>query len=186
LHGPDATSDDIPQHEDATIGGGQVFQAMAGDPPVDAGLRVVVPWYALPLLVRPICRLAKARPTRLFLPLCKAHEAHEHGIVVVHRHCKMRMPSAIYMHLTRTGAPGGKLADIGGNVFVDAHPDVLVYPPRGDADHAGRALHPVQHGVHAQLFGKMAAGDGMEKLEVGRVHDVFLNLQPVAGVEMLY
>jgi hypothetical protein len=98
----------------------------------------------------------------------------------------MRMPSAVYVHLTGTGAPGGELADIGGNVLVDAYPDVRVYPPRGDADHPGRALHPVQHGVHPQLFGEMAAGDGMEKLEVGRVHDVFLNLQPVTGVEMLY
>src|SRR5262245_60649380 len=78
LHSPDATSDDIPQHEDATIGRGQVFQAVAGDPPMDAGLRIVVPWHALPLLVRSVCRLAKARPPRFLLPLSKAHKAHEH------------------------------------------------------------------------------------------------------------
>ena len=93
---------------------------------MDAGLRVVVPWHALPLLVWPVCRLAKARPARLLLPLCQAHEAHEHGGGVVHRHRKMRTPSAIHVHLTRTGTPGGKLADIGGNVLVDAHPDVLI------------------------------------------------------------
>src|SRR5437773_7626110 len=81
LHGPDATPDDISQHDDATIGAGQVFQAVAGEPPVDAGLRVVVPWHALPLLVRPVGRLAKARPPRLLLPLSKAREAHEHGVV---------------------------------------------------------------------------------------------------------
>ena len=143
---------------------------------MNAGLRVIVPWHALPLLVRPVCRLAKARPPWLLLPLAQAHEAHEHGVVVVHRHRKMRMAGAIHVHLPRTGASGGKLAGMGGNVLVDAHPDVLVDPPRGDADHAGRALHPIQHGVHPQLFGEMAAGDGVEKLEVGRVHDVFLNL----------
>src|SRR5262245_52541598 len=136
-----------------------MFQAVAGDAPVDAGLRVVVPWHALPLLVWPVCRLAKARPTRLLLSLCQAHEAHEHGIVIVHWHRKMRMPRAIHVYLTRTGAPGGELTDIGGNVLVDAHPDVRVHPPRGGADHARRAFHPIQHGVHPQLSGEMAASD---------------------------
>src|SRR5438093_12601920 len=125
LHGPDATPDDIPQHEDAALGRGQVFQAVAGGPPVDAGLRVIVPWHALPLFIRPVCCLAKARPMWLLLSLCQAHEAHEHGGGVVYRHRKMRMPSAIHMHPTRTGAPVGKMADIGGNVLGDANPDGL-------------------------------------------------------------
>src|ERR671931_2365566 len=98
LHSPDAAPDDIPQHENATIGSGQVFQAVAGESPVDAGLRVVVPWHALPLLVWPVCRLAKTRPARLLLPLAKPHEAHEHGVVVVYRHRKMRMPGAIHVY----------------------------------------------------------------------------------------
>src|SRR5919108_813049 len=32
----------------------------------------------------------------------------------------------------------------------------------------------------------MTAGDGVEKLQVGRVHDVLLNLQPVAWIEVLH
>src|SRR5712692_4037699 len=176
LHGPDATPDDIPQHDDATIGSGEVFQAVAGETSVYTGLRVVVPWHALPLLIGSVCRLAKARTPRLLLPLPKAHKAHEHGIVVVHRHRKMRMTGAIHMRLTHTGTPRGKLAGMGGNVLVNTHPDILVHPPRGDTDHPGRALQPIQHRVHPYLVGEMAAGDGMEKLEVGRVHDVLLDL----------
>src|SRR5882724_1201389 len=105
LHGSDATPDDTPQHEDATIGGGQMFQAVSRQPPVDASLRVVVPWHSLPLLIWPICRLAKSRTPRLLLPLSQAHEAHEHGVVVVHRHRKMRMTGSIHVHLTGTRAP---------------------------------------------------------------------------------
>src|SRR5919109_2778902 len=148
LHGPDATPDDVPQHDDATIGGGQVFQAMAGEPPVDTCLRVVVARHALPPLVRPVRRLAESGPLRLRLALSEAHEAHEHGGVVVHRDGKMRRAGSMHVHLTRTGPPGGELAGIGGNVLVDPHPDVLVHPPRGGAGHPGWALHPIQHRAH--------------------------------------
>ena len=148
---------------------GQVLQGRAGRAPVDARLRVVVTGHALSLGVRR-SRLAKTglgrRPS-----LASRRESPEssYGIVQGHRPRGGPRPATCTSRTLRREPPNWRR--LGGRVLVHTQPYLVFHPPRGGTDDPQRAVHPVQHGTQFELLGKLAAFDGVQKLQMRRVRD---------------
>ena len=78
---------------------------------------------------------------------------------------------------------GGYLLQVGLDVFHHPRPDIVADATGGDVDHPDGGLHEVQLGDYAEFVGELgAADDGVQERGMHRVHGVFHNLEPVAGV----
>ena len=69
------------------------------------------------------------------------------------------------------------------DAFDHTRPDIVADPARGDIDHADRGFDKIELGQDSELVREhRAADDRMEERGVRRVHRVFHDLQPVAGI----
>jgi hypothetical protein len=173
--------DHVPQHDDAPVSGSQMLQAVPGDAPVDARLRIVVARDTLPLLIGALPVLPEAGIAPQFLPLRSSPEADLHGVGIVNRHRPRGRRRTI------DGGPFGhrvrirrELVNVGRNEVGDAHPYLIPLPPCIDIYHPSGGLHEVPFTKRCQVARKpFTAGEGMEKGQMRRVHTIFLHLQPV-------
>src|SRR5271165_3193005 len=85
LHGPDTAPDHVAHHRHAPVGGGEVFETVAGDPAMDADLRVMITRDTLPVLVSPAGVLPETCTPPRFLSLERSVEADLHRVGIVER-----------------------------------------------------------------------------------------------------
>ena len=86
LHGPNTPPDHVAHHDDAAVGGGEMFETVPGDAAMDADLRVVIAGDPLPFLVGPARVLPETGTAPRFLALGRAVIADLHRVRIVERH----------------------------------------------------------------------------------------------------
>src|SRR5215469_7060936 len=152
-----------------------MLKAVARNTAMDADLCVVIARHTLPFLVG----AARILPETGALPWLLAFA--RPVVTNLHRMC-----------VVKRDRPGGghrvgiwrELVNIGWDEVRDAHPDAVALPPGVYVDHARRGLHPVPFPERTQILGEpLAAGKGVQKREMRRVHAVFFDLEPIAFPE---
>ena len=147
-----------------------------------AGLGFIIAWPPLSLLVGPPVVLAEAGELQGSFPLPPVLHGDDLCMGVVPRNRPDSCPGARDWHLILHVFLGRKLVHVGRHEVGYPYPRLLPYPPGGDVHHANGRLDEVQLGVAAEVRCETdSRHNGVQVLQVGWVHAVFLYLKPVAG-----
>src|SRR5215467_6652900 len=137
----DAAPDHIAHHGDATIRGGEMFQAVSRNATMNADLSVVIAGNPLPFWIRAACVLTEPGTATQLSASWRMVIADLHGVRVIQRNCPGRGQRPIDRVALRHGIRiRWELVDVGKYEIGDANPNPVAFSARVDVDHANWRL----------------------------------------------